>query len=215
MVHKSDMEDKKKEPKTTKGLGNYKFSYLHLILVVVAFIAVAVLLYTIFSSPSSNTSNSASSPYSAAAISAAKGGGGGAGGKVSSTWLSLSPSSGNLKSGSTVTVTVRENSGTTAVNAVQANINYPTDKFTFVSADYSASAFSVEAQNTSDNGLIKIARGATTPISGNQIVGVITFTLSGTGRAALSFASGTALVSSSTNQNLVTSLPAGASYRIQ
>jgi len=60
--------------------------------------------------------------------------------------LSLSPADGSFAPGSTINVTIHENSGTSAVNAVQANVTYPTDKLQFVSVNGSNSAFSVAAQ---------------------------------------------------------------------
>lgn len=58
----------------------------------------------------------------------------------------LNPSSQVVGPNGTITVQVRENSGTTAVNAAQANFSYPTSLVSFQSLDTSGSAFSIQAQ---------------------------------------------------------------------
>ena len=66
--------------------------------------------------------------------------------------LSLSPASGNVSLGSTVTVTINENSSTTAVNAVEADLTYDQTKLQYVSASTSTSPFTLNAANTGGSG---------------------------------------------------------------
>jgi hypothetical protein len=129
----------------------------------------------------------------------------------------LNPASLVVGANGTFTIDVRENSGATAVNAVQANFTYPTSLLTFVSIDTTTSAFSVQAENSAASGQVKLGRGTTTAVTGDQLVGKVTFQAGATGGAAnLAFNSGTALVSSSTNQDILGSLAAtgGATYTI-
>ena len=119
--------------------------------------------------------------------------------------------------GSTITVEVRENSGSAPVNAVQANFSYPADKLTFVSADGSASGFTTQAQSTGGNGTVSLARGVVGNLTGDQLIAKVTFTVSAAGTANLSFTTGTSLVSASTNLNIIGSLSADgiAVYTLQ
>jgi hypothetical protein len=129
----------------------------------------------------------------------------------------LNPSSTVIGPNGTITVDVRENSGTTTVNAVQANFSYPTSILTFVSIDTSTSAFGIAAEGSGSAGQVKIGRGTTTPVSGDQLVGKVTFQAGETGGAAvMAFTSGTALVSSSSNQDILGSLTAtaGGTYTV-
>jgi hypothetical protein len=89
----------------------------------------------------------------------------------------------------------------------------------FTSIDYTTSAFPLEAEDSTKNvatfvpGTINLARaltGGTAPISGDRLVAKVTFRTKTTGGAVnLTFANGTALVSSTTNTNL---LSGAASY---
>jgi chitodextrinase len=118
---------------------------------------------------------------------------------------------------SAFSVEVREDSGTLPVNAVQANFNYPADLIDFVSFDSANSAFSIEAQKMGGNGQITIARGASPALTGNQLITKVNFKSKTTGGTVdMAFRSDTALVSSTTNQNLLSSVAAtgGANYTI-
>lgn len=132
----------------------------------------------------------------------------------------LSPATTTVGPGGIITVQVRENSGSTGVNAVQANFSYPTSLLTCSTIDASTSAFGVEAQSTCTNGQVTLARGVSggsAPLTGDQLVATITFTAATTGgTATLAFTSGTALVSASTNQDILGSLAAtiGATYTV-
>lgn len=127
-----------------------------------------------------------------------------------SATLYLSPSSGSVAKGSNLVVKVYEDSGSTAVNAVQANLTYATSQLTYVSYS-SSSAFSIEAENPSGNtGSLRFARGSISPRTGAQLVVTITFrAAASSGTASVNFASGSQVISSSDNMNILTSSPGG------
>jgi chitodextrinase len=133
--------------------------------------------------------------------------------------LTLSPSSSTVALGSTFTVTVSENSSTTATKTVQANMTYSSN-LQFVSVDYSTSAFGTQAQSTTGNGVVQIARASTTDLTGSQILGVITFKAISAGTGTVNFdpiavgtGSGNAIVSSTGNTNIL-GTQVNASYSI-
>jgi hypothetical protein len=127
--------------------------------------------------------------------------------------LYMSPASGTALQGNTLTLDIRENSGTEPVNAVQANFTYPASLLRFNSIA-SSSAFDIAAQSSGGSGLVKIARGASTPVSGDQSVATVSFTVvADTGTATLAYSSGSMVVSSNTNADITTSSP-GASFTL-
>jgi chitodextrinase len=129
----------------------------------------------------------------------------------------LTPDTRTLAPSTTFTVDVREDSGGSSVNAGQANISYPASLVDFVSINTNNSAFTTEAESTGGNGQIKIGRGIIGTLTGDRLVATITFRTKTTGGTAnVAFTTGSALVSSSNNQNLLASLSAtgGGSYTI-
>jgi len=115
-----------------------------------------------------------------------------------STTLYLSPASKSVSQGATFNIQVRENSGSDGVNAVQANLTYPSDKMDFLSIAPGA-AFEVQAENSGGGGNVRIARGTITPKTGDQLVATVSFKAkvsSGTG--AISFAAGSEVDSNGT-----------------
>ncbi|HSX14673.1 MAG TPA: fibronectin type III domain-containing protein [Candidatus Saccharimonadales bacterium] len=128
--------------------------------------------------------------------------------------LSLVPTSSTVSLGSSFTVVVHENSGTDAVNAVEADMTYDATKFQFVSIDATASAFDLSATSTGGAGSVKIARAkSNTSLTGDQVVASVTFTAIGSGATTIPFAATSALVRASDTTNvLVTTTP--GSYTI-
>ncbi len=113
--------------------------------------------------------------------------------------LSLVPGSGTQNVGSNFTVVIHENSGTTPINAVEADLTYDQAKLQFVSIDTSTSAFDLAAVGTGGAGSIKIARAkSVTNLTGDQIVASITFKAIATGTAAVTFDATSALVNPTT-----------------
>ncbi|MBI4033675.1 hypothetical protein HY379_01620 [Candidatus Saccharibacteria bacterium] len=127
-----------------------------------------------------------------------------------SATLYLSPASASVASGSNLVVKVYEDSGSTGVNAVQANLTYPTNLLSYVSYA-SSSAFSVEAENPGGNsGSLRFARGSITPRTGAQLVVTITFkAVTGSGTANVSFASGSSVINSTDNSDILSGTTGG------
>lgn len=90
------------------------------------------------------------------------------------------------------------------VNAVQAVITYPADKLLYLSSDSSSSQFSIQAETTNEQGRLVIARGSTTPLTGDQLVATITFKpLATSGQASVVFDASSMVLSSDTNTNIL------------
>jgi hypothetical protein len=130
----------------------------------------------------------------------------------------LNPASQSYGINTTFVVDVRENSGTTPVNAVQANFTYNATLVDFVSIDATGSAFDIAAPSSGGNGSVSIARGkTTTSVTGDQLVAKVTFkTKAAGGSVAMAFTTGTALVSYSTNTDILGGLgnTGGGTYTI-
>jgi hypothetical protein len=114
-----------------------------------------------------------------------------------------------------LTVQVWEDSGLSTINAVQANLAYPLSKLNLVKIDSTSTAFGVEAQSSGGNGVINIARGSTTPLSGKQLVATLNFTpLTSTSKqrstASVTFTTGTALLSDVTNLDILAATYGGS-----
>lgn len=141
--------------------------------------------------------------------------------RVSSAWkafanttgeLYLSPTSGGYHIGDTVTMAVRENSFTTAVNSVQANLTYNASVLQFQSSDISASPFEISVQNTGGSGTIQIALGSFDgSVTGDQLVSTVTFTVLATGTAAVAFTTGSGIARTSDSSDICNQ-KLGASY---
>lgn len=201
-------------------------------LVVVVGIAVASFRSQAHTNLASNTNRSTSTGSSFSSTSGksttASGSGGGATGSSAASQsaatststtasapqgLYFSPTGTSLTAGQTLTVQVRENSGTSSVNAVQANFSYPSDLLKFNSINAGSSAFSVAAPSSGANGKISIARGSTAPLTGDQLIATVSFTvLPGHGNATLAFTSGSALVTNASHANLEKTLGTSTYY---
>lgn len=116
--------------------------------------------------------------------------------------LYMSINTQNVTQGGNFKVSIFENSGSDPVNAVQADFTYPSN-LSFVNIDSSSSAFPVEAQATGGSGSVQIARGSSTPLTGNRLVAVVNFTVNATGTGNLTFSNTSQVVSSSSNTNIL------------
>lgn len=129
-----------------------------------------------------------------------------------SATLSLSPGSSIVANGSNFTVNIRENSGAAPVNAVQANLSYPATQLELVSIDATGSAFPVQAESSGGSGSINIARGTNggQSVTGDQLIARVTFkSLMASGSATVTFAAGSAVVSSLDNTALLLNTTSG------
>lgn len=136
---------------------------------------------------------------------------------AAATTMFVSPASGNKNLGETFVVEVRANSDTEPVNAVRANLSFPTDKLQFVSIDTSASAYSIEAANTGSNstGTVRMERGVSggSSLTGNQLIARVTFQAVGLGAAAINVDATSVVVRSSDNTNILATRT-GTSYTV-
>ncbi|MBP7821219.1 hypothetical protein KA043_03930, partial [Candidatus Saccharibacteria bacterium] len=129
----------------------------------------------------------------------------------------LSPTTQPLQANQTFQVQVRANSGTTNVNAVQADFTYPATLIDIVSIDTTTSAYQTQAVNNGAAGNVSIARAQIGGLTGDKLVAIVTFKAKTTGgNVNLSFINGTELISSSSNANILPSLSSayGSQYKI-
>jgi len=126
--------------------------------------------------------------------------------------LSLSPASGTFSAGSTVKVNVYANTGGENINAVQANVAYPSDKLQFLSVSTSGSVLTIIAEKNASGGVVRVAGGTPSPgFSGNKLIASITFkALADTGTAALSFTSESAVLRNADNTDTLSSKGTGS-----
>jgi hypothetical protein len=126
--------------------------------------------------------------------------------------LYVSPASLKVSSGNTLAIEIWMDAKSQPVNAVQANLSYPADKFDFSSVDNSGSAFEVAAQSDGGNGSIKIARGHVGSLSGKQLVtrvNLVAKSGTGKGNATINFTSGSVIVRSTDNVNVLSGTTGG------
>jgi len=117
--------------------------------------------------------------------------------------LSLSPTSQTVSLNGNVAFTIREDSSTDSVNAVQADFTYDQTKLQFVSIDSTTTAFSIDAPSSGGNGNVSVVRGTTSSVTGSQIVAVVNFKAISLGSASLTFSGSSALVRSTDNANIL------------
>lgn len=130
--------------------------------------------------------------------------------------LSLSPSSSALTSGSTLSVTINENSGTDPVNAVQASVTYDPGQLQYVSISEGGKFPVAAATSTDTPGIIRVGRGVQDqPVTGSNPVVTINFkVLATSGSASLGLDTAYSFIVRSTdNQNILQSVT-GASYSV-
>lgn len=127
--------------------------------------------------------------------------------------LSVSPASSAVSLDSTLTMTITENSSTASVNAVEADLTYDQTKLQYVSTSVTTSPFTLVANNTGGNGAISIASATSTPLTGSQVVAVVSFKAIGQGSAVVGFSSSSGLAQASDNTNIL-GTSTGATYTI-
>jgi len=89
--------------------------------------------------------------------------------------LYLVPNTQTVAKGATLKVQVRENSGTTQVNAVRADFTYPTDKFEFIGFEQGHSAFEAVADAASADGRVSLSRATVSSYTGDILVATALF----------------------------------------
>jgi len=133
-------------------------------------------------------------------------------GYAASVNMYLTAPSTSVAKGHTLSVGVHVNSGSTAINAVQANLTYPTDKLDFVSIA-SSSAFPVESENNGGNGAIRIGRGVIGSVKDDQLIATITFKAKAVGTAEVNLATSSSATEPGNNK-LVSASTTGSQYTI-
>lgn len=114
---------------------------------------------------------------------------------AASNLIYLSSSTQSVTKDSTFTVLLRINS-TVAVNAIQANLSYPSSQMTYLSTTYGGSAFSEKegVEEWGGGGSVVISRHATDTVTGDHMVAVITFkAIVGSGTGTISVQNSSAL----------------------
>jgi hypothetical protein len=121
---------------------------------------------------------------------------------VANNTMYLTPASGSYTVGSTVTVAVRENSGSTDVNAVEADLSYNSTDLQYLSSDFSTSAFEISATSSGGSGVVSMARGTTNAsLSGDQLIGNLSFKVLAAGTGTVTFTTTSGVASNGTNTN--------------
>lgn len=107
-----------------------------------------------------------------------------------------------LSDGSTLIVAVYMNGGGNPINAVEADLNYPTSKLQYVGLNYSGGAFSISTPGDGGgNGSVSIQNGSVNPVSGSGLIATVTFrSLSGSGSAYIGVSGSSNLINANTNQ---------------
>lgn len=128
--------------------------------------------------------------------------------------LFITPASGSFTSGSTVSFTVYEESGATPVNGVQFDLNYNSSQLQYLSN--SNGAFTAAAQtNTATAGLIRVFRGASDGLTGQQAVVTLNFKLLATsGSTTLSFNQGNSFMTNANDSSNALQSVQGATFSV-
>jgi hypothetical protein len=134
--------------------------------------------------------------------------------------LYLSPASGTVVNGSNIAVAIYENSGSTQVNGVQANLNFNRSQLNVVSiAD--GSAWGIHPPNNgfnNSNGTVTYAAANISPLTGAQLVATVTFkAVASSGTAVVTFnGSSSAITAADGNgTNVWNGVTTGGSYTLK
>ncbi|HEX8181966.1 MAG TPA: IPT/TIG domain-containing protein [Candidatus Saccharimonadales bacterium] len=123
--------------------------------------------------------------------------------------LSVTPATGTFTTGSNVSVTISEDSGTDPVNSVQASLRYDATKLQYVSMTEGTAFSTIAATSTATAGTIRVGRAtaAGSSVTGNNAVVTVTFRVLGnTGTTALNFDPAFSFIVRSTDSvNILTS----------
>jgi len=112
---------------------------------------------------------------------------------AASNLIYVSSSTQSVTKDSTFTVLLRATTGV-AVNAIQANLSYPSSQMTYLGTSYGGSAFSDGIEEWGGGGSVVISRHATDTVTGDHLVAVITFkAIVGSGTGTVSVQNSSAL----------------------
>jgi hypothetical protein len=128
-------------------------------------------------------------------------------GRAATQQLYMDPAIVSINQNTDFNVSVRINSGTDPVNAVEADLTYDSTKLQYVSVSSTGSDFPLEASTQATTGSLKLARATnpgSAPITGDGLVAIVTFhSLTGSGSSSITFAGSSAVVRSTDNTNVL------------
>lgn len=128
----------------------------------------------------------------------------------------IDPASGTFAPGSTFTITVKTDTGSDAVNAAQGDLTYSSN-LECVAVDKSAGStdYTIDAQSDCASGKVTIARGAATgtTVSGDKVLGKVTFKVLAAGTGTIGVESSSSALSATTNADVLVNRN-GASYSL-
>ena len=106
----------------------------------------------------------------------------------------ITPASGTYHVGDSISITVNEDSLTTAIKTVEVDLTYPAGILQYVSATVNSSVFTSTFQNTGGSGSVAISTANfTTTQTGDQLVATINFTVLATGSPTITVANSAAI----------------------
>ena len=134
---------------------------------------------------------------------------------AASATMTLAPASGSITSGSTITVAIRENSGSEPVNSVQSSVTYDPVQLQFLSMTEGGSFSNVAATDTATAGRVRVGRSVAggAGISGDNLIVTLSFkVLSSTGSVNLAVDKVQSfVVTSATNKDILNTI-SGAGF---
>jgi hypothetical protein len=122
--------------------------------------------------------------------------------------LYVAPATIHAKPGSSVTVAARITVSGDTANAVAAIIEYSPAMLTYLGSEINSAVWDVTAAQSATAGKVDIEVGTTTPVTGDQLVATVTFAVVAAGDIPISIADTSAVVSSTTNTDLLRHPPA-------
>ena len=141
-----------------------------------------------------------------------------------SAYFTMTPNSGTFNIGDYLTLNINENSGTTGVNAVQADISYDPGLLAFQSINAAGSAFPAEMPAVGGGSIVKISRailgdGSSTPVvlTGDKYVASVTFKIIGAGSTQVNWANSSSIkapINSTTIDEIWNGVTKGATFSI-
>lgn len=117
----------------------------------------------------------------------------------------LSSPANSVIPGQNFSVSIKENSSKQNVNAVQATVSFPSDLLDVVSVDSSESNFKINVFESTQKGKITVTRGQIGGLMGEALIAKVNFRAKASGKATIKFENDTALMSSTTNTNILNS----------
>jgi chitodextrinase len=130
--------------------------------------------------------------------------------------LSMTSTSTSVAPGSTVSVTIREDSGTDPVNSVQASINYDAAQLQYVSMTEGTAFPTVAATSTNTPGVIRVARASQgSPATGTNNIVTLNFkVLASSGTSSLNFDRASSFVVRSTDSADILATVSGITFTV-